>query len=148
MRAPSAGVPLPGGRPVPSGRTLMSQAAISAGVSGFPRLGACATAVLEPRTSVSKTAYLRSLRVYMLHLPRALDGPSCDRVVVLAREAGHRRCSCGLAAYRHKFGARGLYIARLVPCAALQYGRAAVPPPRQAESRESLAQDRFLQRRL
>ena len=36
MRAPCADVPLPGGRPPPSGETLMSQAAISAGLTGFP----------------------------------------------------------------------------------------------------------------
>ena len=33
------GVPLPGGRPVPSGMMVMSQGAMSAGEIGFPRLG-------------------------------------------------------------------------------------------------------------
>src|SRR5882672_11973839 len=91
MRAPSAGVPLPGGRPVPSGRMLMSHAAISAGLIGFPRFGAWAKAALEVRASASTTMCPRSLRVYMLDLPIAIDRPTRDGVVVLAWEAGYGR---------------------------------------------------------
>src|SRR5687767_4093208 len=66
IRAPSAGVPLPGGRPVPSGKTLMFHAAISAGLIGFPRFGAWAKPAFELRAIASTTTDPRSLRVYML----------------------------------------------------------------------------------
>src|SRR6266478_9336833 len=102
MRAPSAGVPLPGGRPVPSGMTLISQAATSAAVMGLPSFGDCAKAAVEPKASASTTATPRSLRVYMLHLPAALDRPTGDGVVVLAGEGGYRRNSRRLAARGHK----------------------------------------------
>src|SRR6266550_3681766 len=50
MLAPTVGVPLPGGRPVPSGRMLMSQAAISASEMGVPN--PCANTVrLNPDTT-------------------------------------------------------------------------------------------------
>src|SRR6516164_4227345 len=132
MRAPSAGVPLPGGRPVPSGRMLISQAAISAGLIGFPRFGDCAkpTTALKPSASITTGR----LRVYMLHLPAALDRPTGDRVVVLAGEGGNRRNSRGFAACRHQLGSGGLRVAGLVPRPALQYRGAAVPAPRRAEA--------------
>src|SRR5215468_4243437 len=87
IRAPSAAVPLPGGRPVPSGRMLMFQAAISAGVRGFPRFGDCAKAAFELRTSVSTKMYPPSLCVDILHLSTALDRPARDGVVVLVRKS-------------------------------------------------------------
>src|SRR3989442_7673390 len=148
MRAPSAGVPLPGGRPVPSGRMLMFQAAISAGVSDFPRFGVCAKASLVLRTSVSTTMYPPSLRVYMLHLPAAPDRPTRDGIVVLARKCGDGWSPSGLAAHSHELGSRRLHVAGLVPRTTLQYSSTAVPPPRQAESRESPALHRLLQCRL
>src|SRR6266853_5297399 len=174
MRAPSAGVPWPGGRPEPSGSTLMSQAAISAGLIGFPRFGAWAKATPALRASVSVTANLcskraqrnaaaafsgkseeaaascalRRLRVNMLHLPAALDRPTGDGVVVLAGEAGQRRNFGGFAARRHQLGSGRLLVAGLVPRPALQYRGAAVPTPRHAESSERLAEDRLLQCRL
>src|SRR5438105_3907605 len=104
MRAPSAGVPPPGGRPEPSGSTLMSQAAISAGLIGFPRFGAWAKANLSLRVSVSITAKQIRLRINMLHLPAALDRPTGDGVVVLAGEAGQRRNFGSFAACRHQLG--------------------------------------------
>src|SRR5260370_3786980 len=139
MRAPSAGVPLPGGRPEPSGNTLMSQAAMSAGLIGLPRFGVWAKATPALRATASMTANPRKLRVYMLHLPAALDRPTGDRVVVLAVEACHRRKSRGFAARRHQLGSGRLLIAGLVPRSALQYRGAAVPSPRHAESSECLA---------
>src|SRR5579872_3878545 len=153
MRAPSAGVPVPAGRPEPSGRMVISQAAISAGVIGFPRLGACgfgawAKATLAPKANVSMRANPRRLRVYMLDLPAALDRPTDDGVVVLADESSHRRNSRGFAARRHQLGARRLYIAGFIPCLALQHGRTAIPAPRHAEASECLVMHRFLQRRL
>src|SRR5882762_2949396 len=63
MREPSAGVPLPGGRPEPSGMMLISQAAISAGEIGFPRFGPCAKAALEPRMRAKRdTTFERRAR--------------------------------------------------------------------------------------
>src|SRR5689334_17687335 len=140
MRAPSAGVPLPGGRPEPSGSTLMSQAAISAGLIGFPRFGDWAKATLALRASVSVTANPRRLRVYMLHLPAALDRPTCDSVAVLVGEAGHRWNSRCFAARGHELRPGRLLVAGLIPRSALQYRRAAVPSPRHAESSERLAE--------
>src|SRR5437016_3532363 len=146
MRAPSAGVPLPGGRPVPSGRTLMSQAAICAGVSGLPRFGVCAKAALALRTIVSMTRNLglrfravaltlcASLRIYMLHLSATLDCPTRDGIVVFVRESGYGWNPRGLAASSHELGSSRLHVAGLVPRTALQYGSAAVPPPRHTES--------------
>src|SRR5262245_33634060 len=67
MGAPCAGVPLPGGRPVPSGIALMSQAPTSFSVIGWPRLGPCwASAV--PVASASAAARRTDLRVDMFHL--------------------------------------------------------------------------------
>src|SRR5947209_5990168 len=148
MRAPSAGVPLPGGRPEPSGSTLMSQAAMSAGLIGFPRFGVCAKATLALGASVSAIANPRRLRVYMLHLAAALDRPTGDSVAVLVGEAGHRRNSRGFAPRRHELRSGRLLVAGLVPCSALQYCRDAIPSPRHAESSECLAEDRLLQRCL
>src|SRR5439155_9955900 len=119
IRAPSAGVPLPGGRPVPSGRMLMSQAAISAGLIGVPRFGAWAKAVLEARASMNTTTDSRSLGIDMLDLPAAFDCPGCDRVVVLTGKTCYRRNPRGLAALGHDLGSGGLRVAGLVPCAAL-----------------------------
>src|SRR5215510_7166319 len=91
------------------------------------------------------TTYVASLCVYMLHFPAALDRPSRDCVVVLARETGHRWSSCSFATNGHEFSACWLCVAGFVPRAALQYRRAAVPTPRHAEARESLGLHRFLQ---
>src|SRR2546423_848646 len=115
MRAPSTGVPLPGGRPDPSGRILMSQAAISAGVTGFPRFGACAKAILALTAKVSMTANPRRLRVYMLHLPAGLNRPTGDGVVMLAGKGGQRRNSRGLAARCHQLGSGRLRVSGLIP---------------------------------
>src|SRR5437773_11552556 len=120
MRSLWADVPLPGGRPAPSGRMLMFHAERSAALIGCPRFGDCAKAALERRVSVAMRAAALSLSVYIFHLPRALDRPAGDRVVVLAREGGDGRDSSGLAAYRDDFGSRRLHVARLVPRAALQ----------------------------
>src|SRR5438128_8316003 len=139
MRAPSAGVPLPGGRPAPSGRTLMSHAATSAGVSGFPRFGACANAAFELRQSVSTTRHSPILRVHMLHLSVAFDRPTRDGIVVFVRKSGHGRNARGFAASSDELGPGRLRIPRLVPRPALQYRRTAVPPPRHTESREGFA---------
>src|SRR6267378_6575248 len=146
MRAPWAGVPPPGGSPVPSGMMLMSQAAISAGSMGVPRFGPAAKAALDPRPSARAMA--GSLCVDMFHLPFAVDRPAREAVVVLVREPEHVRDLLGLAALGHELSAGRLHVAGLVPGAALQYGRTAVPPPGHTEPRESLREHRSLQRRL
>src|SRR5438552_1812055 len=145
MRAPSAGVPLPGGKPVPSGNTLMSHAASSAGVMGFPRFGAWARAASEARTTASSTTKCRTLCIYMFHLATGIDRPGCDRVAVLAWKCGDRGNLSGLAALGDKLRSCGLHISGIVPRAALQYGGAAVPAPRNTEPGESLAVYGFLQ---
>src|SRR5256886_7337752 len=146
MGAPWAEVPLPAGKPVPSGKMLMSQAASSAGSIGLPRFGPWAKAALEPRAS--RAAKIRGLRVNMFHLPIALDRPSRDAVVVLAREARYGGNLRGLAARGHDLGAGRLHVAGLVPRAALQNPRTAIPAPGHAEAGKGLAVHRLLQRRL
>src|SRR5438876_3357769 len=102
IRAPSAGVPLPGGRPVPSGRMLMSHSDRSAAVMGFPSFGACPNAALENSASVTKIRNVRSLSVNIPYLPAAFDRPARNGVIVLARESGYSRRPRRLAAGRDK----------------------------------------------
>src|SRR5215471_21714425 len=64
--APCAAVPLPAGSPVPSGRMLMSHAAISASEIFAPSPGDCADAAPQASVSVSSA---RGLSVDMFHLP-------------------------------------------------------------------------------
>src|SRR5205085_10774697 len=98
---PSAGVPLPGGRLPPSGRMLMSHAAISAVLKCLPRFGPSAYALAAP--SNSATAALKKLRVNMAHLPVCSDRPARDAVVVLIRKREDRRRRGQLAALRDEF---------------------------------------------
>src|SRR2546426_4624457 len=108
---------------------LISHAAISAGVIGFPRFGACAKAEAELKATMSTTADTRSLCVHMLHLPGAVDSPGRDGIVVLTREGCYGRSLRRLAAHGHDLGARRLRVAGLVPRAALQYRCTSVPAP-------------------
>src|SRR5262252_6802687 len=71
--APFAAVPLPAGKPVPSGRMLMSQGAMSASVIFVPSPGDCAIAAPDASASTSATS---GLSVHMLHLPLGVDGPA------------------------------------------------------------------------
>src|SRR6266446_9868953 len=124
---------------------LMSQAAISAVSMGLPRLGPAAR---QPKLTANINRPPVSLRVDMAYRPRAVDRPAGHAVVVLAREGRDRRDFRSLPPHRDDLGARGLRVARLVPCAALQYGRAAIPAPGDTEPRKGLAQHRFVQGRL
>src|SRR6266550_9522332 len=148
MGAPCAGVPLPGGRPVPSGRMLMSQAAMSAGSIGLPRFGTWARAALVTTANARVAANVEDLRVNIFHFSLRIDSPSRDAVVVLSRECGNGRGSFALAARGDELRARWLHVAGFVPGAALQSRRTAVPLPRQSEARKRFAQHRLLQRRL
>src|SRR3954452_25422228 len=89
--APSAGTPLPGGKPEPSGCMLMSHPARSAASMGLPRLGPSASTGPALRTNATKTAEVSRLRVNMFDHPRVVDGPACDRVAVLVRNGNNRR---------------------------------------------------------
>src|ERR1700693_3906267 len=137
--APWAGVPLPEGRPVPSGRMLMSHAATSASEIRFPSAGDCAMAAPEPKASTRKRAANRS-GVDMFDLPFAVDAPARDAVVVLVWECQWVGRPLGLAAQGHEFGAQGLHVPGLVPGAALQDHRPAVPAPGHAKAGERLGQ--------
>src|SRR5438552_17087719 len=136
MGAPCAGVPLPGGRPVPSGRMLMSQAAISAASIGLPRLGPAARQ-LKLTAKIDRAAV--SLCVDMAYRPGAADRPAGHAVVVLAREGGDRRHFRTLPPHRDDLPACRLHVPRLVPAPALQHGRAAVPAPGGTEASKGLA---------
>src|SRR5687768_17298542 len=143
MRAPWAAVPLPAGRFVPSGNTVMSQALISASVMGLPRPGRSA-ADAETQLRARQTAAASGLGIDMLDLPAALDAPAGQAVVVLAGEAADIGKGLGLAALRHEVGAQGLRVAGFVPGAALQHDRPAVPAPRHAEAGKGLRLHRLL----
>src|SRR5215470_4189116 len=93
--APCAAVPLPAGRPVPSGRMLMSHAAISASEIFVPRPGDWAKAA--PQQTKRAAAIVRS-SVDMFHLPLAVDRPAREAVVVLVGEGERIRRLLGLAA--------------------------------------------------
>src|SRR5262245_27551713 len=145
--APWAGVPLPGGMLVPSGRTAMSQALVSASEMLLPSPGESASAA-DPNANVSATER-RRLRVDMFDLPFVVDAPGRDAVVVLVGERqaiGDRAFS--LPAGGHEFRAQRLSVAGLVPGAAHERDRLAVPAPRDGEARERLRIARPLQRRL
>src|SRR6266852_3445549 len=121
MRSPCAGVPPPGGKPVPSGRMLMSQAAMSAGSIGLPRLGPSANAAPVANARASAAAKIETLGVYMFHLPFAVDRPTREAVVVLVRETEQRRNIPVLAALGDELRPCRLHVAAFVPRAALQY---------------------------
>src|SRR5215472_10941702 len=148
MRAPCAGVPAPGGKPVPSCRTLISHAALSAASIGLPRLGPSAKAGPATTNSASPSVGIIALSIDMLDLPRAVNRPAGDGVEVLVQYRPDRRDCLQLAALRYKLSAGRLHVARLVPSAALQNCGAAVPTPRHTEAGEGLAQHGLLQRRL
>src|SRR5207302_2763415 len=66
-RAPCVAVPLPGGRPVPSGITAVSQALMSASEIGFPSRGVWASAAPEP-TAIARTREPDGLGVHRIEL--------------------------------------------------------------------------------
>src|SRR5215470_7841475 len=129
MRAPCAGVPAPGGKPVPSGCTLMSHTTMAAGSIGWPRLGPAAATTPAARQSARHAAASLPLGVDMLHLPRAVDRPAGDGIAVLVQHRHGGRDRLQLPAFGHKVGASRLHVAGLVPGAALQDGGTTVPAP-------------------
>src|SRR5271154_4146733 len=146
MEAPCSDVPLPAGKPAPSGSTSMSHAAKSAAVIGLPRLTPCASAPPVPKVIDHRPASSRILCIRMSDLSLLVDGPARDGVEVMIFERQERRHRRQLTARRNKFRARRLRVAVLVPGAALQHCRTAIPLPRHAETRERHAKHGFLQR--
>src|SRR3954469_18363711 len=122
MAAPCAEVPLPLGSPVPSGRMWISHAARSAWFKAVPRFGPAANAGAASKTK-------RRLGIDMAHASVRINGPARDAGLVLAREAKRRRSARRLAALRDAPRGGRLPVALVVPGAALQYRRAAVPLP-------------------
>src|SRR5438093_6581477 len=142
MRVPCAGVPAPGGKPAPSGCTLMSHAPMAAGLIGWPRWGPAAAAAPAASQSARHAAAIIPLGVHMLDLPRAVNRPAGDGVEVLVRKRHGWRDRLHLPTFGHKLGAGRLHVAGLVPGAALQDGGTAVPAPGHAKAGEGLTQHR------
>src|SRR6266700_1640249 len=113
MAAPCADVPLPGGRPLPSGPMLMSHSASSASLTGLPSPGrSAATAVAAPPSAIMRgTTTVRRLSVNMLDLPFVVGRPARDDVHVPHREGGHRNVDLGLAALGKHLGTGRLHVA-------------------------------------
>src|ERR1700681_4419629 len=127
----------------------MSQALMSASLTGLPRCGAsAANAAAEAKASVTRRAVARGLNIDMLDLPGAVDRPGGEAVVVLVGKAEHVGHFLGLAAHGDEIGAQRLHGAGIVPGAAGDDGRLAVPAPRHGEARERSRADRAFHRRL
>src|SRR4051812_1379908 len=150
IAAPCAAVPSPGGRPVPSARTSISQRAMSAGLPGFPRFRlpefapaakAVALPVREKQTSAANTL----LGVGMRHLPVRVHRPARDCVEMMVSERHHGRHGIELSTGGDKLRPRGLERAMVVPGATLQHDGASIPSPWHAEAGEGLAVNRRLQ---
>src|SRR5580693_10798967 len=92
----------------------MSHCLMSPSVSGLPRPGDCASAAPAPKASARAVAAI-ALRVDMLDLPFAVDGPACGAVVMLIGEGKRRRDRIHrFAPLRHEVGAQRLNIAAVV----------------------------------
>src|SRR5258708_32724673 len=98
---------------------LMSHAAISAGSTGLPRLGASANAALAVK-SARETVEITMLRVDMLDRPRAVDRPAGDGVEVLVRKRRDRRGELQPCAFVVKIAKGRLHALRLVTRSASQ----------------------------
>src|ERR1700674_2254510 len=111
MAAPWAAVPLPAGKPAPSGPMLKSHVARSASVTFWPSPGvsaANAAPALNPNAnSVAETR----LRVDMLGLPLAVDPPAGDGIHVSHREGGTGGRVLGLPRSAKDLGGGGRTIA-------------------------------------
>src|SRR5665213_3830354 len=133
MSLPLAAVPLPAGRPRPSGNTVMSMALILSSLAGLPMRASCPKA---PRLrSATRAAILNALR-NMRHAPIGSHIPDLDLIVVIAVIA---------AARSQHFVSGWLQITGLIGGARLQRRRAAVPIPRHSEAREGFGETSLLQ---
>src|SRR4029079_548840 len=124
--------------PVPSGRTSMSQPAISCVVAGLPKpncSGAAAIAISDaPTVNAKATPSDRSKHLDIADLAGRIDAPCLDGVVVINR-AG--------AAHGAQLPDGRLHVASLVDHARLRRRRAAIPRPIDAKARERLGQHRL-----
>src|SRR5580700_3591306 len=126
----------------------MSHGARSAGLIGLPRFAPAPNTT--PGAGVSETSAdtRTALCIRMCDLPFLVDRPARDPVVMMVLKRQQRRYRRQLAARCDELRPRRLRVAVLVPSAALQNGRTAVPLPGHAKARERHAQHRLLQRRL
>src|ERR1700692_4159542 len=124
----------------------MSQGLMSASLTGLPRCGLSAANAAEAKASATRTATARSLKIDMLDLPGARNSPRGEAVVVLVGKAEHVGHFLGLAAHRDEVGAQRLHGAGIVPGAAGDHCRLAVPAPRHGETRERSRADRAFYR--
>src|ERR1700761_2952027 len=115
---------------------LTSHEAISSGVAAFPRWGPSANAT---PCQVKRAAQAASsvLRVDMFDLAALHDPPARNSVEVV---------STSTTTLGNQPGARRLHISGIVGGAALKHRGAAVPSPRQAETRDRHRKHRPLQR--
>src|ERR1700730_12999662 len=117
---------------------LMSQAAMSAAVTGLPNCGpSAAPAGATAMTSIAAPRARRSSK-HIARLPGLIDLPAGDGIVVVV---------AAQASLGDELRARGLHHAGVVGGAALQHGGTAVPLPGGAEAGQRLGQDRLLQGR-
>src|SRR5450432_543124 len=84
---PCATVPLPSGKPLPSGRTSISHAFISSGDAGRPKSTALAGDETMPATTAAKTVLGKDIA----NPPRRIDAPGLLRIVVKQRIRPHLR---------------------------------------------------------
>src|SRR4029077_2218840 len=125
----------------------MSQALMSASPTGLPRWGlSAANAAAETKAHATRSAAARGLNIDMLDLPGARNSPRGEAVVMLVGKAEHVRHFLGLAAHGNEVGAQRLHGAGIVPGAAGQNRRLAVPAPRHGEPRERSRADRAFHR--
>src|SRR5262249_57187253 len=173
MAWPAAAIPLPGGSPVPSGRTSMFSAAICAAFAGWPKpnrppLLTAPCAALAPaaccapadntswrdRPPASSTA-TRTSRTMEVDCRMADASPILRLHIghlpvhghVPANDAVEHLAEVG-SARRDQLGARGLDVAGLVGRPALEDRLAAIPNPWETKAGVADRQDRFLQRCL
>src|SRR5258708_37132072 len=145
MGAPCAAVPSPGGSHLPSRPISISQAAMSAGLTGLPRLGLGRLAAKAGAIAKAQSrSGMRALSIGMFHHAMLIDRPACDRVEVMIAERPNGRHGIQLAARRHELSPCRLISTLIIPGATLQNCRTTGPPPGHAKTAEGLAHDRPL----
>src|SRR5262249_8984159 len=121
---PSVAVPPPGGSPLPSGGMLISQVAISAGLTSRPRLGPAKAVSTTHMTAIISTKVLKNLQVDIADLSFRAYAPGLNRIVMIhiARRV-----------LRSPLFTGGLDVPLLIGGPALQQHGTSIPLPRQSE---------------
>src|SRR5665213_97408 len=132
MSLPLAAVPLPAGRPRPSGNTVMSMALTLSSLAGLPMRPSSPNAANSSCATPANLSALRNMR----HAPIRTHIPDLDLIIVIAIIAPARR--------QHFVRGR-LQISRVIGCPRLQSSRTAIPSPRQTEPRECFREPSLLQ---